>query len=117
MRLLAAPPYPRTSSSPSFVLWLVTQLIVNWKNELTVRQSIAQDPRYPDTGQSLFEFCIRLLAVLTLPKDVIPFLRLIVLLTHAEDMTEQFERNRAGLFLQYSGLAVRTYVLPASPLS
>ncbi|KAI0708195.1 hypothetical protein C8T65DRAFT_740208 [Cerioporus squamosus] len=127
---------PREDGQPVIPKWLSAQLLViesllvsgdsprsislPKENEPIVRESIAQGPRYAEARNSLFDFCMRLLAVPTLPKDeLISVLRLIVLLTRDQSIAESFvKRNGVGLLFQYlrvssgtqSGTGIQSYI-------
>ncbi|RPD73800.1 hypothetical protein L226DRAFT_488466 [Lentinus tigrinus ALCF2SS1-7] len=127
---------PGEDGRPTIPKWLSAQLLViesllvlgdsprtitlPKENEPIVRDTIAQGPRYAEVRHSLFEFCMRLLAVPTLPKDeLISVLRLIVLLTRDQNIAESFvKRNGVGLLFQYlrissgtqSGTGIQSYI-------
>ncbi|RDX47077.1 hypothetical protein OH76DRAFT_1406241 [Lentinus brumalis] len=127
---------PGEDGHPTIPKWLSAQLLViesllvsgdsprsislPKENEPIVREAIAQGPRYAEARNSLFDFCMRLLAVPTLPKDeLISVLRLIVLLTRDQTIAESFvKKNGVGLLFQYlkvssgtqSGTGIQSYI-------
>ncbi len=127
---------PAENGHPVIPKWLSAQLLVvesllvmgdsprsvtlPKENEPIVRESIAQGPRYTEARNTLFDFCMRLLAVPTLPKDeLISVLRLIVLLTRDPSIADNLvKRNGVGLLFQYlrvssgtqSGAGIQSYI-------
>ena len=127
---------PGENEHPTIPKWLSAQLLVvesllvmgdsprsitlPKENEPIVREAIAQGPRYADARNTLFDFCMRLLAVPTLPKDeLISVLRLIVLLTRDPAIADSFvKRNGVGSLFQYlrvssgtqSGSGIQSYI-------
>ncbi|KAI0766838.1 hypothetical protein BD413DRAFT_614840 [Trametes elegans] len=127
---------PGEGGHPTIPKWLPAQLLViesllvlgdaprlvtlPKEDEPIVQEAIAQGPHYPEARNTLFEFCMRLLAVPTLPKDeLISALRIFVLLTRDTSLAENFvKRNGVGLLFQYlkvssgtqSGAGVQSYI-------
>ncbi|KAL1945966.1 hypothetical protein VTO73DRAFT_1968 [Trametes versicolor] len=85
-----------------------------------VREPIAQGTRHAEARNALFEFCMRLLAVPTLPKDeLISALRILVLLTRDSSVAEGFvKRGGVAMLFQYmkissgtqSGAGIQSYI-------
>lgn len=90
------------------------------EDEPIVREPIAQGTRHAEARNTLFEFCMRLLAVPTLPKDeLISALRILVLLTRDSSVAESFvKRGGAAMLFQYmkissgtqSGTGIQSYI-------
>ena len=90
------------------------------ENEPIVQEALSQGPPYNDARNSLFDFCMRLLAVPTLPKDeLISVLRLIVFLTRDPALADVFvKRGGVNLLFQYlkvssgtqSGAGIQSYI-------
>ncbi|KAH9894888.1 hypothetical protein C8Q73DRAFT_645187 [Cubamyces lactineus] len=90
------------------------------EDDVVVRQPIAQGSHHSEARNTLFEFCMRLLAVPTLPKDeLISALRIFVLLTREPSYAESFvKRNGVAMLFQYmkvssgtqSGIGIQSYI-------
>ncbi|KAI0829944.1 hypothetical protein BC628DRAFT_1314795 [Trametes gibbosa] len=127
---------PGEGGHPVIPKWLPTQLLViesllvlgeapravtlPKEDEPIVREPIAQGTRHPEARNTLFEFCLRLLVVPTLPKDeLISALRILVLLTRDTAVAENFvKRGGVALLFQYmkissgtqSGVGIQSYI-------
>ncbi|KAI8975845.1 hypothetical protein BD414DRAFT_580582 [Trametes punicea] len=127
---------PGDGSHPVIPKWLPTQLLViesllvlgdaprsvtlPKEDEPILREPIAQGSHHPEARNALFEFCVRLLAVPTLPKDeLISALRIFVLLTRDAHFAESFvKRNGVAMLFQYlkissgtqSGIGIQSYI-------
>ncbi|CDO77710.1 hypothetical protein BN946_scf184969.g61 [Trametes cinnabarina] len=90
------------------------------EGEPIVREPIPQGNHHPEARHTLFEFCMRLLGVPTLPKDeLISALRIFVLLTRETAFAESFvNRGGVAMLFQYmkissgtqSGAGVQSYI-------
>ncbi|KAI0360913.1 hypothetical protein OH77DRAFT_1558017 [Trametes cingulata] len=127
---------PGDDGNPVIPKWLPAQLLVvesllvlgeaprsvtlPKEDEPIVREPISQGVRHIEARNALFEFCMRLLAVPTLPKDeLISALRILVLLTRDPGMAESFvKRNGVAMLFQYmkissgtqSGAGIQSYI-------
>ncbi|KAI0373495.1 hypothetical protein BV20DRAFT_1119067 [Pilatotrama ljubarskyi] len=127
---------PGDGGNPVIPKWLPAQLLVlesllvlgeaprsitlPKEDEPIVREPISQGVRHTEARSALFEFCMRLLAVPTLPKDeLISALRILVLLTRDSGIAESFvKRNGVAMLFQYmkvssgtqSGVGIQSYI-------
>ncbi|KAI0633753.1 hypothetical protein C8Q77DRAFT_809629 [Trametes polyzona] len=127
---------PGEGGHPVIPKWLPTQLLViesllvlgdaprsvtlPKEDEPIVREPIAQGSHHVEARNALFDFCMRLLAVPTLPKDeLISALRILVLLTRESSFAENFvKRGGVALIFQYlrisagtqSGAGIQSYI-------
>lgn len=127
---------PGDGTHPVIPKWLSAQLLViesllvlgeaprtitlPKEDEPVVREPIAQGTRHAEARNALFEFCMRLLGVPTLPKDeLISALRILVLLTRDSTVAETFvKRGGVAMLFQYmkissgtqSGAGIQSYI-------
>ncbi|KAI0644511.1 hypothetical protein C8Q79DRAFT_912719 [Trametes meyenii] len=127
---------PGDGAHPVIPKWLPAQLLViesllvlgeaprsvtlPKEGEPVPREPIAQGTRHTEARNSLFEFCMRLLAIPTLPKDeLISALRILVFLTRDSSVGENFvKRGGVALLFQYlkvssgthSGTGIQSYI-------
>ena len=127
---------PGDGGQPVIPKWLPAQLLViesllvlgdsprsvpsPKEDDDVVRQPIAQGSHYAEARNTLFEFCMRLLAMPTLPKDeLISALRIFILPTRESSYTESFvKRNGVTILFHYmrvssgtqSGVGIQSYI-------
>ncbi|KAI0666580.1 hypothetical protein C8Q78DRAFT_1176707 [Trametes maxima] len=95
-------------------------VVLPLEDQPIVREPIAQGARHTEARNTLFEFCMRLLAIPTLPKDeLISALRILVLLTRDSSVGENFvKRGGVAMLFQYlkissgtqSGTGIQSYI-------
>ena len=122
LALLLSNPPNVDGGHPTLPKWLAAHLLVTEaillaggepktitlpkENEPIPDESLTTGLAYPEAKSILFDFCMRLLAIPTLPKDeLISALRLFVLLTRERKFADDFVR-REGLSLLFQYLKV-----------